>query len=235
MSAFQPSLFRPDGGQGNSLQPLPLLAMNRLVRAASADDHGAEPMPRDDRPEGPVFAYIELDMLCMHPCEIKTYLTLQAGESLAGKPARDGAYPGLRVLAKWSLEDNWRQFFLSLLVLRLQGIVLMPSSGAVMTLLAELEEQDGCPCTLLMLRPTVRDLLAADPDLLAFARSCLAQQEELRAWLTRAPGRRDSLSRQDLFNLLAGRKKTAHDSMDDVCTRLIVHADHLVRTVDGGH
>ena len=86
-----------------------------------------------------------------------------------------------------------------------------------------------------MLRPTVSDLLAADPDLLAFARSCLAQQEELRAWLTRAPGRKDSLSRQDLFNLLAGRKKTAHDSMDDVCTRLIVHADHLVRTVDGGH
>lgn len=156
MSAFQPSLFRPDGGQGNSLQPLPLLAMNRSVRAAYADDHGAEPMPRDDRPEGPVFAYIE-------------------------------------------------------------------------------EEQDGCPCTLLMLRPTVSDLLAADPDLLAFARSCLAQQKELRAWLTQAPGRRDSLSRQDLFNLLAGRKKTAHDSMDDVCTRLIVHADHLVRTVDGGH
>ena len=97
MSAFQPSLFRPDGGQGNSLQPLPLLAMNRSVRAAYADDHGAEPMPRDDRPEGPVFAYIELDMLCMHPCEIKTYLTLQAGESLAGKPARDGNDPAGRI------------------------------------------------------------------------------------------------------------------------------------------
>lgn len=115
------------------------------------------------------------ELLYLHPYELKTYLCLKV--AIANSPS--GYLPSLRSIATNCQDISWDVLRLTILILRLQGLLLLRSRGLVaVELLNEIEDM---PFELLDRPLDTSEILYRDVGFYDFVQSCLSL--DIRQWV----------------------------------------------------